>query len=79
MCKELFAVAASVTALSAGVAQAPYTTNKNQTASTSQSDGSAAPSTDASAYGGAASKSSSSPMTRATGAQQSSCVGPASF
>ena len=69
---------AFVAAFSIGAARAQDTTN-NQTASASQTDGSAAPSANASGYGGTLGKSASGSSAKSTGTQQPGCVGPASF
>jgi hypothetical protein len=78
MSKKLLFTAAFVAALSVSAAQAQDSTN-NQTATASQTDSTAAPSADASGYGGAVGQSASGSMSKATGMQQPGCVGPVSF
>jgi hypothetical protein len=78
MSKNLLFIAAFAAVLSVSAAQAQDTTN-NQTPSASQTEASAAPSADASGYGGAVGKSASGSNAKATGTQQIACVGPVSF
>jgi hypothetical protein len=79
MSRKLLYLAACVAALSVSAAHAQDATSNNQTASTSQSNANAAPSTDTSAYGGAMGKSASGSMKPSVGMKQPDCVGPASF
>jgi hypothetical protein len=80
MFNKLLFVAAFVAALSVSAAQAQdATSNPPASPSASQTYGSAAPSSDTSGYGGAAGKSASGAMTKAGGAPQQVCVGPASY
>lgn len=78
MSRKLLSTAAFVAALSVGAAHAQDSMN-NQTTSTSQTYGNAAPSADTSGYGGAVGQSASGSMAKATGTQQPGCVGPGSF
>ncbi|SAK46192.1 hypothetical protein AWB78_00691 [Caballeronia calidae] len=76
MFNKLLFVAAFVATLSVSAAQAQDATSNP---SASQTYGSAAPSGDTSGYGGAAGKSASGAMTKASAAPQQVCVGPASY
>lgn len=78
MSKNLPFIAAFVAVLSVSAAQAQDTTN-NQTVSAPQTEASAAPSADASGYGGVVGKSASGSIAKGTGTQQPACVGPVSF
>jgi opacity protein-like surface antigen len=79
MSRKLLLMGAVMAVLAVSAAQAQDMKNDNQSASASQSDGSAAPSADTSGYGGAVAKSASGSMMKAPGTQQPVCVGPASF
>ena len=77
MSKYMLFAAAFAAALSVGVAQAQEATSDQTPSSTSTL--SAAPSADASGYGGAHAQSAAGKRANTTDIQQPACVGPVSF